>query len=659
MDPSECIAVVLAADFTAAGDLGRRLAQEIRALAGQGAPLAMLQTVQTSGDAQVAEEIRTCLRRGLARLITADEARRGTARLILHAPASASAGALGLPWERLEEVAVICHAAADLRANLPLPPAVTLRWHPLHNALRPALRKAGKTQGATWHPVPASCVPQPRRGRVAIGWIGAGPSGTWPTQIEHFRLDDSPVSLDRLVSDIDILALREPADTLVASMLASGRTVIAHPSLRHRYGAGLAYRRDLAAALREVLDGATANVRVSTPDYLRACRTAPVLAYGKDAGKDAGDGSPRRQGPILFLSSNGVGIGHLTRLLAIARQIGPAAPVVFATQAQAVGVVESFGYPVDYIPSPGAVGGDFARWDDWFAAHLAMILDRHDPAIVVYDGNHPSDGLIRAVAARRDCRLVWIRRAMWGRTTSDAMHNARWCDLVIEPGELAASYDTGITTTRRDEATHVAPIRLLDPGDLLPREEAAGHIGLDPSRPAVLLQLGSGYQRDLLSMLDQIIRELASQPRLQVCVAEWVNGTIPLTLWPEVTVLRGFPLTQYIRAFDFCISAAGYNSFHELVGCSVPTIFVANRHPSMDDQYARARFAQDHAAAFELSEHDLHDLPALITMMMQPPARRYLSDRCSRLAQGNGAAEAARALLDLLGPQQALAMAAE
>lgn len=279
--------------------------------------------------------------------------------------------------------------------------------------------------------------------------------------------------------------------------------------------------------------------------------------------------------------------------------------------------------------------------------------------MVVYDGNHPSDGLIRAVAARRDTRLVWMRRGMWGESVSDAMRNARWCDLVIEPGELAAPYDHGVTAALRSEALCVSPIRLLDPTDLLARGEAAAELGLDPARPAVLVQLGSGYQRDLLSMLDQIIAILRAEPRLQICVAEWVNGTLPLTLWPDVTVLRGFPLSQYIRAFDFCISAAGYNSFHEMIGFAVPTIFVANRHPGMDDQHARARFAQDNAAAFEISEHDLHDLPDLLGVMMQDRARRYLQERCERLAQPNGAGQAARALLDRLGLAAGVALAAE
>ena len=79
-----------------------------------------------------------------------------------------------------------------------------------------------------------------------------------------------------------------------------------------------------------------------------------------------------------------------------------------------------------------------------------------------------------------------------------------------------------------------------------------------------------------------------------------------------MTHLRGFPLSQHFRAFDFSIAAAGYNSFHEVINFGLPTIFVPNRHPSMDDQAARAELAQDIHAAFVLEEDDLDDLPALV-----------------------------------------------
>lgn len=655
MDPVLSLDLVIAADFTAGGDMGRRLSQEIRHLAGEGLSIGLLQGATLRDGTAIAPEVQACVRRGLARRVLPDEAGKGAAKLILHGPAGIEFDRLGLPWTGLQDVAVVCHTPQDAAMRLGFGPRVKVRRHAIHGDLRRTAGRRPGPFGRTWLPV-AAPLPLPQRAArpVAIGWIGGAPDAGGLEDFDHIALDGSTLSLDRLVAGIDVLVLREAADALVATMLASGRAVVAEPSLRMRYGAGPVYSGDPATGVRMALSHAPQHGQHAAA-FVAACRAGPVMKYGKGNRRPA----KARARPVLCLSSNGVGIGHLTRLLAIARRIGPEAEIVFATQAQAVGVVESFGYPVEYIPSPGAVQGEFGIWDAWFAAHLGRIVGRYDPALVIYDGNHPSEGLMRAVASRRDCRLAWVRRGMWGKTTSDFMANARWCDLVIEPGELAAERDAGVTAALRDEALQVDPIRLLDPCDLLPRAAAAAALGLNPARPAVLVQLGSGYQRDLLSMLDQIVTELGKVPGLQICVAEWVNGSVPLTLWPDVTVLRGFPVSQYIRAFDFCISAAGYNSFHELIGFEVPTIFVANRHPTMDDQYGRAKFAQDRSAAFEISETDLHELSDLIPLLMQSAAREYLSDRCRLLSRPNGADTAATALLELAGIAPRLALAAE
>lgn len=670
MEPIQRLDVIVAADFTAGGDMGRRLGQEVRHLAGQGLRVGLLQTVELAAGAVLAPEARTCLRRGLARRVDpakTDEAFGGGvgggfggAQLIWHAPAQGQSVVRDVAASGWRDVAVVCHTAADFGDLPAFGAGVPVVLHPVHAGLRAAARRVGMLCGPLWLPVAQEvALPAFPDRQAAVGWVGGVEGGAADLpEFSHVDLDGTALTTARVVAGIDILVLRAAADVLVAAMLASGRVVVADPALRTRYGAGPVYHRDLAAGVRI----ARAQARVGqTGGFVAACGAAPILRYGAGMAAVAVV-SPRPEvarRPVLCLSSNGVGVGHLTRLLAIARRMDGAAEIVFATQAQAVGVVQSFGYRVEYIPSPAAVGGDFGLWDDWFAVHLAAIIDRYDPALVVYDGNHLSDGLIRAVASRSDLRLAWVRRGMWGKTTSAFMANARWCDLVIEPGELAGARDEGVTVALRGEAMAVDPIRLLDLSDLFTREGAAAHLGLNPARPAVLVQLGSGYQRDLLSMLDQIIGILSTVPGLQICVAEWVNGSVPLALWPEVTVLRGFPLSQYLRAFDFCISAAGYNSFHEVIGFAVPTVFVANRHPSIDDQYGRAKFAQDHSAAFEIAEGDLEDLAELLPLLMQDMARAYLAGHCRALDRPNGAEAAAAALLQLAGIAQPLSLAAE
>jgi predicted glycosyltransferase len=346
----------------------------------------------------------------------------------------------------------------------------------------------------------------------------------------------------------------------------------------------------------------------------------------------------------MFVASNGVGIGHVSRLLAIARRFDKQKPIVFVTSAQAVGAIERLGYRAEYLPSAGYVGGDFEQWDRWFRYELETLIESYDPDLVVYDGNNPSHGLVRAVTSRRDCRLAWVRRGLWGTLSSPFIDNAAWFDLIVEPGEIDGQPDNGVTAKRRGEATQVPPARLLDEAELLSRGDAAKLLGLDPSRPAVLIQLGAGFNRDVVTLIDRLVAALRQAPQLQICVADWINGLQSISYWPDVTYVRGYPLSQYFRAFDFSIAAAGYNTFHEIMAFGLPTIFIPNRHPTMDDQAGRAEHAQSLQAAFELHESDLEDLPDLIALLMDGKARDFLVVNGAKLKQENGAALAASLL---------------
>ena len=66
---------------------------------------------------------------------------------------------------------------------------------------------------------------------------------------------------------------------------------------------------------------------------------------------------------VLFTTSNGTGLGHLTRSMAIARRLGDELEPLFFTLSAAAPVVERMGFAVEYAPSYAtpASGNDY-RW---------------------------------------------------------------------------------------------------------------------------------------------------------------------------------------------------------------------------------------------------------------------------------------------------------
>jgi UDP:flavonoid glycosyltransferase YjiC (YdhE family) len=210
--------------------------------------------------------------------------------------------------------------------------------------------------------------------------------------------------------------------------------------------------------------------------------------------------------------------------------------------------------------------------------------------------------------------------------------------------DIAESRDFGATACNQATALRVPPIRLLEEHEILSRTQACERIGIDPDKPAALIQLGSGSNRDIVSIIDSVFSRLSNHPDIQPVLAEWMIAPKSLDLWPGVRRLRGFPLSRYFNAFDFTISAAGYNSFNEIISFALPAIFMANSHATMDDQDGRAAFAQDNEAAFHIPDLEAHRVGPLIDRILDPELQSIMRYNCSRLALDNGAAKAAEAI---------------
>ena len=260
---------------------------------------------------------------------------------------------------------------------------------------------------------------------------------------------------------------------------------------------------------------------------------------------------------VLFATSNGTGLGHLNRAMAIARRLPDDLEPAFFTLSQAAPVVAEQGYDVDYLASyrRPASGTDRA-WNLRLRAVLERLLDERRPDLVVFDGVHPYRALTHVLSRRGAPRSLWCRRAMWRAGSGEApLGRAGAFDAVLEPGELAEGADRGPTVGRRAEAARVDPIVLLDPGELLDRERAAAELGLDPSRRTALVALGQGRGLGARRRRSRS-RRSSSRHDLQVAV-------LRSSLAPSARAShRGrrhrratFPMSRYFRAFDLAIAA--------------------------------------------------------------------------------------------------------
>lgn len=354
---------------------------------------------------------------------------------------------------------------------------------------------------------------------------------------------------------------------------------------------------------------------------------------------------PRSHGEepvVLLMSSNGTGMGHLTRLLAYLRRLPPGVSGHVVSLSQAVPVVGRYGVPYEYLPSREATGMASSAWRAMFAERVHEALERIRPAVLVFDGTHPYAGLDAALAAFPDTRAVWSRRAMWKeKANTHQLPKEQWFDVVLEPGDLAAPADRGATVGRA--AHRVAPVTLVDRDEASGRAQARAALGLPADATLALVSLGAGNINDTGDETAAAVAALRAEG-VQVCVtrpaiAERAEAT------DDVHLVRHFPLAEHLAAFDVAVAASGYNSFHEHLRFGLPTLFVPNTRASLDDQALRARYAADQGWAGYADTLVGGDGRGAVARLLREGPR--WAERARAADPGNGASDAAALIADL------------
>lgn len=398
-----------------------------------------------------------------------------------------------------------------------------------------------------------------------------------------------------------------------------------------------AHARRAAEVARERFSHQTHVRRVEA--LIGAPSVTPEPGRGTPLVTDAGDDRPR----VLLMSSNGAGMGHLTRLFSYARRLGDEAAAYFLSMSQAVPVAARLGHPYEYLPSARALGMPPGRWRGMYVERVGETIRRVRPDVVVFDGTWPYQGTDEIRERNPGPRWVWSRRGMWraGRN-AEQVDKAAWFDEVLEPGDLAAEYDAGATVGL--PAHRVGPVTLLDVADLESREEARAALDLPQEGPLALVSLGAGNINDTSGDLGAAAAALA-ELGVGVCVTVPEIAAAGTRAAGDVHLVRDYPLSRRYRAFDLVISAAGYNSFHELLRLGLPALFVPNAATALDDQEARARFAADRGWAHTLPRLTPETAAPLLADLLARGAE--MAARAQAADPGNGAVEAARLLLAL------------
>jgi UDP-N-acetylglucosamine--N-acetylmuramyl-(pentapeptide) pyrophosphoryl-undecaprenol N-acetylglucosamine transferase len=353
---------------------------------------------------------------------------------------------------------------------------------------------------------------------------------------------------------------------------------------------------------------------------------------------------------ILFYAVDGLGLGHVSRLLAIARQVRRQradAHCLFLTASEAGEVIFREGFPAFKVPSRTArvtAALEPARYARMVQTVTWSLVSAFDPHLLVVD-TFPAGTLQELLPLLRwNISKVFVFREQQPRYAADPYLQGilRLYQQVIVPharGECNLPVPEGVP------AHWVGPVLLRERDEALSREEARAQLGLPLGGPWVLVSFGGGGDAEGRRLATQCAALQGRFPAVGFALA-------PGPLWPEsvplprLPLIRQYPLAPYLPAFDAAISAAGYNTAHELLHFGMPSVFLPVAK-GVDDQQARARRIAEAGAGVVLDNPSDEALADGLARVLDPASGRRYAESARALVPPGGAAAAARAILAL------------
>jgi predicted glycosyltransferase len=331
---------------------------------------------------------------------------------------------------------------------------------------------------------------------------------------------------------------------------------------------------------------------------------------------------------ILNYAVNGLGLGHITRLIAINRWIkritgalGIETEIFFLTSSECDTIAYHNGFAAFKIPSKnslkatGITPGSYRKIaKQWVWNSINLI----SPNILIVD-TFPF-GSFNELFDVMDFgfKKVFIYRAIRPDIAEDSNFQKalQGYDKIITPVEFGLD-DYAVSESLSERVFKTGEIISRNSDELLSRTDARERLGLSNESTVCYVTAGGGGDGEVELFWKNIIEAIENIEDI-----EFVIGAGPLYKGKE---FRGknihwfyrYNAIEFYNAFDFAISAGGYNSVHELLYTKIPAIFFPqSRH--YDDQERRIDNLEKDGLCFKLSSLDQGEILKKIDELRKP-----------------------------------------
>ncbi|HEY9844512.1 MAG: hypothetical protein ACAI44_05750 [Candidatus Sericytochromatia bacterium] len=283
---------------------------------------------------------------------------------------------------------------------------------------------------------------------------------------------------------------------------------------------------------------------------------------------------------ILFYAINGLGLGHLSRQYAIARNLRRllqaldiSGDIRFLTTSEAPQFTRDF--PTYKLPSKTVLAanriGGYVEQSKFFISNLVASFR---PEILVMDtlpeGSFQEFFFLKDFARRS----VFIDRQKDPASAQSRMHLSHLglYDLVLVPDDESAAEAYPLPEAWAGQRRFIGPVTLFEGG--IDKAALRRHFGFEQAWPVVYVSVGGGGDAAAREQMDALLQLLAAQ-RYYVLAGYRPLFEGQMLYRPNVVPLNRANVSPYFTGIDFALSAAGYNSYQELLAAGVPTLFYA------------------------------------------------------------------------------------
>ena len=142
---------------------------------------------------------------------------------------------------------------------------------------------------------------------------------------------------------------------------------------------------------------------------------------------------------VVMFPTNGVGFGHFTRMLALAKRMkvqDPALEIIFFTTMPTLHLLKPHGIAAHHISGPKYfLNFESSDWNALLEEQLRICFETHKPKQFIFDGAFPYRGMLRAIF-QHPMNKVWVRRGMFRKdATNIPVDSIEHFDMLVRPGD--------------------------------------------------------------------------------------------------------------------------------------------------------------------------------------------------------------------------------